>query len=77
VAAVNSLSIGIAVWLLLSTVNIAQQAPVQSILTVVVIVAVSFLVYNAYSRLVRNRLVSRLGIRLDTADTERFITGQQ
>jgi ABC-type multidrug transport system fused ATPase/permease subunit len=76
VAAVNSLSIGIAVWLFLSTLNVAQQSPVQSIITVLVIVVVSFLIYNAYSRIVKNRLVSRLGIRLDTAGTEPFITGQ-
>lgn len=77
VAAVNSLSIGIAVWLFLSSLNVAQQSPVESLITVLVIVVVSFLIYNAYSRIIKNRLVSTLGIRLDTAGTDPFITGQQ
>lgn len=77
VAAVNSLSLGVATWLFLSALRVTQTATFQSILASLVIVLASFIVNNVYSRLVMNQLVTRLNIRLDTASEARFITRKQ
>lgn len=77
VAAVNSLSLGAAVGVVLLITSVTHYAPLQSILVCVAIIVVSFVIYNVYSRLVMNALVERLNIRLDTTNEAPFITGKQ
>lgn len=76
VAAVNSLSLGGAVWLFLSAVGVASAAPARSIITCVVIGLASYILYNVYSRYVMIQLVSRLNIQVDSSREAPFITGK-
>jgi hypothetical protein len=77
VAAVNSLSLGVAVWLFLTAFGIARQEFVKSILTCMIVVGLSFLVYNAYSQIVMKKLITTLNIRVDISGDLPFITGKQ
>lgn len=74
VGAVNSLGLAAAVWLFLSAAAITLQAPARSILTCVVIALVSYVLYNIYSRYVKNRLVARLNVQVDSNGEAPFVT---
>jgi len=77
IAAVNSLSLAAAVWLFLLASGIVQNQMVRSILAAAIICPVTFVIYNIYSRMVMNRLIHVLGIRVDTLHDIPSITGKQ
>lgn len=77
VAAVNSLSLAAAAWLFLLASGTVSSQLIRSILASVLICLATFVVYNAYSRLVMDRLVHGLGIQVDTLREMPFVTGKQ
>lgn len=77
VAAVNSLSLAAATWLFLLASGVVSSQLARSLLVSVIICPVTFVVYNAYSRLIMDRLVHGLGIQVDTLREMPFITGKQ
>ncbi|MBN1426812.1 MAG: hypothetical protein JXB07_00410 [Anaerolineae bacterium] len=77
VAAVNSLSLAAAVWLFLLAGGAVQSNAGRSLLTSVLICVATFLVYNAYSRMMMGKIVRGLGIQVDTLREMPYITGKQ
>jgi hypothetical protein len=77
VAAVNSLALAGAAWVFFLATGVVQSQIVRSALASGVIFLVTFVIYNAYSRVMMARLINGLGLRVDTSRELPFISGRQ
>jgi hypothetical protein len=74
VAAVNSLGLAASVWLFLTATSVVAAEPARSVITCLIIALVNYGLYNIYSRYIKNRLITRLTIQVDTSSEAAFVT---
>ena len=77
IASVNSLFLTVAVWLFLLATDAIQNQPLRSILAAIFIFLAMFVAYTICSRMLMDRSVHSLGIRVDTSRDMPFFTGKQ
>ena len=77
IAVTNSAALGMATWLFLAATGVAQADLGRSLIAALLVAALAFNIFNAYSRLTMRLLILRLNVRVDIERDLPYVAGKQ